>query len=398
MNSAMNGGSLRVLLATGSLHGNSGGPFWTVKETADGLRRAGHEPVVLGTKDHWRQGPPEKWRPHRAHSFGKIGPYSLHWSPRLGSWMQNCLPRVDVVSLQNLWIRNHRAVARWCRRNDVPYMLTPHGGFNDYALGISRWKKRIARRWFADEVVSGAQCFHALTESEYEALRRFRLKQPVCVIPNGVALPTLREGPRNAPAPSLDESRICLYLGRLHPIKGLENLLAAWAELAEVKNGWKLVIAGPDPQRYRATLEAAVAERGLGNDVVIVGPRYDEEKSRLFFASDFFVLPSFSEGMPMAALEAMAHRLPVLITRPCGLAQIEQSEPAGRIVAPAVEDLRGGLSSLMSMPDRRRVEMGVRARRIVEEQFAWSSVIAQLEEVFEWMLGARAAPATVRMD
>src|SRR6185503_16302347 len=84
---------------------------------------------------------------------------------------------------------NNYIVSQWCIERRVPYIITAHGNFNPEALKISVWKKRLARAWFADRMLRNASCFQALTEYEYNAIRRFGLKQPVCLIPNGIKLP-----------------------------------------------------------------------------------------------------------------------------------------------------------------------------------------------------------------
>jgi glycosyltransferase involved in cell wall biosynthesis len=120
-----------------------------------------------------------------------------------------------------------------------------------------------------------------------------------------------------------EEAKVLLYLGRLHLKKGLANLLQAWSEVrragGEAAQNWYLVIAGWDQDGHQASLEAITLQRNIGDTVHFIGPQFGLDKDAAFRSSDAFVLPSLSEGMPLAVLEAWAHGLPVLMTPHCNL-------------------------------------------------------------------------------
>ncbi len=133
----------------------------------------------------------------------------------------------------------------------------------------AKWKKRIAALLYENEHLRRAACLRALSEAEAESIRAYGLRNPICVIPNGVDLPEQpdRSGTKadSRPFGELAKDRkILLYLGRLHPKKNLVNLIHAWKQIADahcsIKDSWLLAIAGWDQAGYERELNKQVRE------------------------------------------------------------------------------------------------------------------------------------------
>jgi poly(glycerol-phosphate) alpha-glucosyltransferase len=201
-----------------------------------------------------------------------------------------------------------------------------------------------------------------------------------------------REVPENA--------NVLLYLGRLHPKKGLANLLLAWSKPVDsgdtAAHNWYLVIAGWDQGSHRATLEAIALQRGIRDRIRFVGPQFGGEKSATFISSDAFVLPSLSEGMPMTVLEAWAHGLPVLMTPQCNLPEGFAGGAALR-VEPSPEGIARQLGILFAMSGDRRRELGERGLDLVRTRFNWEIIAGQLESIYRWVLGVGPEPKCVQL-
>jgi poly(glycerol-phosphate) alpha-glucosyltransferase len=196
-----------------------------------------------------------------------------------------------------------------------------------------------------------------------------------------------------------------LFLGRIHPKKGLSGLLKAWAKIQKTKSGiqnyreWQLVIAGWDQgghegelglkvvQRSKHVPCSATAQEAEGEDVVFYGPAFGSEKEQLLRRADAFVLPSLSEGLPMSVLEAWAYGLPVVMTPECHLPEGFASQAALEIRNGKMGDSKwSGLQQMLDMSDSDRIEMGRRGRRLVEEKFTWPKVAAQMKALYEEIL------------
>jgi glycosyltransferase involved in cell wall biosynthesis len=160
---------------------------------------------------------------------------------------------------------------------------------------------------------------------------------------------------------------------------------------------WAVVIAGWDQGGHQRELQDLVEELSLERFVVFVGPQLREAKAASYALAEAFILPSVSEGLPMAALEAWSHGLPVLMTEACNLPEGAAAGAALQI-EPHVAGIAQGLSQLFAMSDAERSEMGARALTLAAERFSWPSIAAQMKEVYEWVGGLGAAPSTVRFD
>ena len=257
-----------------------------------------------------------------------------------------------------------------------------------WALQRSRWKKRLASAVYESRHLKQAKCLHALCESELNSIRACGLTNPVCVIPNGVTLPEARvfESPWKSIPPG---KKVCLFLGRIHQKKGVDLLVHAWNQMpSRQRDGWHLMIAGWGTGTFQTSLESAV--RGTA-DISYVGPLFGDQKEAALQHSHAFILPSFSEGVPMAILEAWSHRLPVLMTPACNLPMGFESG-AALAIDPSVAGIRRGLASMMASSDADREAMGLNGRNLVCQYFTWDEVAERFLDVYRWLVDGASQP------
>lgn len=381
-------------MATGSLSRDAGGLFESVRALGKGLAESGVEVEVCGLWDRNWEVDGGAWAPLKAAAFRYHGPRALAWSPAMDAALAGFSP--DVVHLNGLWQYPSVAAHRLWKRRGTPYVVSPRGMLDAWALANSRWKKRVAAWAFEDAVMRDAACLHALCGAEADSIRAYGLRQRIEVVPNGVDLPKMRNGEcemRNGLRKRL------VFLGRIHPKKGLVGLVRAWAGLKrEVGAGkfseWELVVAGWDQGGHEGELRALCAELGLkmadgggrmedGANVVFRGPVFGEEKEELLRGADAFVLPSFSEGLPMSVLEAWAYGLPVVMTPECNLPEGFASGAALEVRNSEMGNARWeGLRFLLDMTDPERRGMGMQGRRLVEGKFTWPRVAGRMREIF----------------
>jgi poly(glycerol-phosphate) alpha-glucosyltransferase len=345
---------------------------------------------VFGIRDEQSAVDLQEWRPLSVQTF----------RPRLRAWgySNELVPEMldadlDILSVHGLWKYCSVGSQRWHQRTDRPYVVHPHGMLEPWAVRNAMWKKRIAGLLYENQHLRGAACLRALSEAEAQSIRSYGLRNPICVIPNGVDLPDLRES--NAKTQSADRKTL-LYLGRLHPKKNISNLIRAWNETFNSQRGsgdhWFLVIAGWDQGGYESELKRIAA----GNSVVFLGPQFGAEKSECYRTCDAFILPSLSEGLPMTVLEAWAYTKPVLMTPECNLPEGFLADAALRI-GPSPEEIADGLKQLTKMSDADRAAMGTRGRTLVATRFSWPRIGEQMRTVYEWVLGSGAPPENVRL-
>jgi glycosyltransferase involved in cell wall biosynthesis len=244
--------------------------------------------------------------------------------------------------------------------------------------------------------LTNASCIHALCQAEATSIRKLGFRNPVCVIPNGVqGTPTSLGVPPSWMTEVVRGKKILLYLGRLHPKKGLQLLLQAWADISP--SSWHLVVAGWSQAGFEEQLRNQSAALGIDGSVSFVGPQFDSHKEATFAAAHAFVLPSYSEGLPMVVLEAWQRRLPVLLTRACNLQDAERMG-AAVCVDTTVDELVRGLRSLFAMSDSARLDMGAAGQRLVETIYHWDQVGKSMDMVYGWLRGTTGRPACVYLD
>jgi poly(glycerol-phosphate) alpha-glucosyltransferase len=387
--------ALSVLFAAGNLSLENAGPYLALQQTVRALEHRGHRVTVLGSRRK-DDDPSVRWTAG-TQAFRMYGPPSLHFAPGLSRWLNRRPVEWDVVSMQSVWLHTNRVVADWCIRHGKPFMMTTRGNFNPVALKISAWKKWLALHSFMTPVFKHVTCYQALNESEYRALRNYGIRQPICVIGNGIDLPDMG----GLPAPdgilpkNLQGRRTCLYLGRLHPIKGIDLLLRAWGRVRP-SDEWQLVIAGDGTASFRAELETVVRQSHCRN-VHFVGAVAGDIKSAWFRRADLFVLPSKSEGFPMALNEAFSYGTPALITTTCGFPESAEAGIALEVES-SDDGVAAGLEEILQLSPERLRCMGAAARFFVGERYAWSGICSQLEAVYAWMRAERPPPLCLRLN
>jgi poly(glycerol-phosphate) alpha-glucosyltransferase len=300
----------------------------------------------------------------------------------------------DIVHTHGLWSFASIAALNWHLLTAGPTIVSPHGMLDTWAMGNSSWKKRVALAAFERAHLESARIIHALNEGEATAIRALGLTSPIAVIPSGVHM--CRQ-PAAYPRPGFltnDDRRVLLFLGRIHPKKGIHALIKAWLrvirERPALREEWRLVIAGWDDRQFFPFLDRLVSELGLERHVHFVGPVFDEIKVSTFHHSHAFILPSLSEGLPMAVLEAWACGLPVFMTTNCNLPEGFGAGAAFRIgIEP--EEIAGPLVELLPQTDL-LARAGMAGRELARSNFSWAKVARDWNDVHQWVLEGGVKP------
>ena len=362
---------MRGLLTATSLRPNYGGPALSVSRLATALADAGVE-VGLWAADGSveetpllpRQAPVIRLRGGPGEAIAAFAP--------------------DVIHDNGLWLPHNHRLADLAHEAGMPRAVSPRGMLEPWAIRHKRWKKAAAWRLYQRRDVDRASILHATSAKEAENLRAFSLSPPIHVIANGVDLPDLpytEQPPENL-------ARTALFLGRIHPVKGLPMLIEAWARVRPA--GWRLVIAGPNEAGHKREVEAAAVAARLGEVVIFPGPAFGDAKTRLLREADLLVLPSHSESFGMVIAEALAHETPVLTTTAAPWPMLA-SRGCGWRVAPTAEALADALreAAACDAPTLRR--MGAAGRALIASDFGWASIAREFAAVYDRLV-RRSAP------
>lgn len=301
----------------------------------------------------------------------------VHARGLLALWI--AVSRADIVHIHGLWNLNATLAATIARWKGIPYIITPHGMLDSWALARSRFKKAVFGCLFERRNLRRAAGVHFLNGEECAEAQGLGEQLQTFVLPNGVFADRFDYLPGKTTLsmtyPELEGKVVVLFLGRLHPKKGIDLLIHAFAKARLTCPQLHLLLAGPDHGGYRALLEAQVRALELNFNVTFLGMVSGERKLATLASADFFVLPSHQEGDSVAVKEAMACRLPVLITPACHFPEVQESG-AGMVVALDLLQWQKALISLCN-DENSRMQMGKKAWEMVHARYTWKKVVHQ---------------------
>ena len=362
-----------------------GGVPRAVQGMAEGLIQRGHTVTVLTS--HLAPSPDESFLngvqvirvPHRWRALR--GRFNLSTSFGMSKHLDHLLPQVDLIhthefrTVENILLRNA------LRQYPKPLVLSPHG-----TLGYGTGRSLLKQGWdrlFSKGIAHRIHQVIALTAVERDEIQHLwtQLGYPagdVPIIPNGINLADFQAKP-NLDAfrqryGLLPHHQVVLFMGRLHPRKGVEVLARAVQQSTHADI--RLLIVGPD-EGLRPKLEALAQHDPR---LILCGYLTGEDRLAAYQVANLFVLPAVGEGLSMSVLEAMANGVPVLISEGCNLPEVVQAN-AGRLVAVTVDEIQIALESLLNDPIT-LANMSQNAMKLIHQQFTWERVVAQLEGIY----------------
>lgn len=350
---------------------------------------------VYGITDRYTNDDKSCWGDIPTRYFRAYGPRAWGYSPGLLRAVEESA--ADIVHRHGIWDFPSRAVWRVARRIGTPYVVSVHGSLNSYALGVRPIRKNIFGKLFERKFLKHASCIHALSPAEEMACRQYGLKNPIAVIPNGIE-PAPPDPKATPPWPEPSDGRnVLLFIGRLHPIKGLPTLLQAFAKAlkAAERNNWRLVIAGWEQQGHLAELKALSVQLGISRHVDFLDGLFGLDKSNALYRANAFVLSSKSEAQPVAALEAWSYGLATVLTEACNLTYASD-QGLSLINDGTVSGMAASLEEMFSMSDSRRNAMGLRAQNYTETAYCWRGQAEKMHAVYRWLAAGTPPPSFLK--
>jgi len=258
------------------------------------------------------------------------------------------------------------------------------------ALRFSSVKKKLVWNACQGAVMRGAACLHVTSNEEHDDMRTMGLTNPIAVIPNGIDVPKL-SGSRKTDS----RDRCVLSLGRIHPKKGLDSLVRAWACVERKRPDWRLRIVGPNEAGHAKKLRE-IARRLNVERLSIETPVYGPDKFRAYRDADLFILPTLSENFGLTIAEALASGTPAICTKGAPWQGLE-TERCGWWIDHGVEPLVAALDIAMTTPREELGAMGVRGYAWMQRDFSWDRIAVDMLHIYKWILGTGERPASVRL-
>jgi len=368
---------MRVVHVISSLDPSTGGALSALVGLCKAQHDIGIEVEVLATV---RRGDNlELFDQMRRHGIsGKVigqGMGPLVWHPRIGSVLAAHIGKAQVVHIHALWEEIQHQAARCCQRMGRPYVISPHGMLVPLFLGQSRVKKRLYLAWRLRRDLNRAGALHFTAATERRLTAPVGLRAPALVEANGLDMSEFAKLPEpgcfRRRFAGVGDRPMVLFLSRLHPKKGLDLLVPAFADAGT--GDAVLVIAGPAEGDYRQRVEAMVGKQGLVDRVIFTGMLRGRERLEAMVDADLFVLASYQESFGIVIAESLACGTPVIISDQVNICDEIASGGVGEVVPTAVAPLAEALGRWLN-DDELRSAAGGRARDFVAQRYDWQQI------------------------
>ena len=302
----------------------------------------------------------------------------------------------DLYHANTLWSYTTHETCKVARAKRKPYVISPHGMLYPTALAIKRWKKiPMLNLWFNKDIMQ-ASCLHATCQQEAKYCRQFGYKGPIAVIPNAVVFPIGVDLKGEDLELRDDKGRRQIgFLGRLHPIKKVENVLYALSYIAEdIRKGINFQIMGKYDDQYEQWLKDEVRRLGLEDCVEFVGVVSGKEKYDRLSKLSVLMVPSTQENFGMIVPEALICGTPVYASLGTPWEELKEWE-AGWWLDNSPEIIAKVIQDILSKSDAELRAMGAKGRKLIEEKYEQHKVARMMVELYKWINGEGQKPKFV---
>lgn len=392
---------MKILIVTPAVGLIYGGPSKIVLELAQGLGSHGISVDIVTTNANGSTNldvPLHTWLTEK---FYRIK-YFSHWSLSdykislsLTSWLFQYVTDYNLIHTNALF--SYPVLpAHWaCQIHQVPYIVTPHGMLEPWALSYKAWKKRLYYTLFEKPTLQNAKAIQITGSPEVNSVKSLGIETPLIFVPNGIHPQDFETIPDPElfyqTFPVTRNKTLILFLGRVDPKKGLDLLAVAFAKVHAQFPQTHLIIAGPDNTGFLPTAQSYFTGAGCLDTVTFTGMLAGSIKYAALAAASIYVAPSYSEGFSISVLEGMASGLPCVITTGCNFPEAAAAQ-AAHVVNIDADEIANAIIQCLSNPQQAKA-MGDRARQLILEKYTWDRIASNLFEVYTAILQKEPLPA-----
>lgn len=369
---------MRILQTISSLSAKSGGPSTCTRDLLEGLYEINACANLLTVSDTDNLGNGRPWLHEEPNDYKT----PLGISKNIRTTLEKS--DYDLYHANALWAYSSHITCKIARKKGRPYILSPHGMLYPTALAISRWKKLpMLKLWF-DKDIHQAVCLHATCQQEAEHCRLFGYKGPIAVIPNCVVFPEGVELKKNIT--QVNSCKQIGFLGRLHPIKKVENIIYALDKLSsEMKEQLSFQIMGKYDDNYEQWLKEEVKRLHLEDHVEFLGFVSGKEKYDRLARLSVLMVPSAQENFGMIVPEALICGTPVYASHGTPWSELNDFN-CGWWKDNAPETIARVITEIFSMSNADLLEKGRNGRKLMEEKYEQHKVAGMMKRLYDWIV------------
>lgn len=303
------------------------------------------------------------------------------------NWLIQHINDYDIVHTHTVFAPIVSFVHSLCQLRRIPYIMTPHGMLEPWALSSKAWKKRLYYSLFELPALQKASAIQVIANVEAHNVKSLGFEHLVTV-PNGIHCQEFESLPEAEVFyqrfPETRSKTLILFLGRIDPKKGLDLLAPAFAKVHAKFPHTHLVVAGPDNTGFLSTAQHYFLQARCLDAVTFTGMLTGELKYASLAVANLYVAPSYSEGFSMSVLEGMASGLPCVITTGCNFPEAAMAK-AAQVVDINTNAIADALIQCLSYPKQSKA-MGDRARDFIFQNYTWDGAAEKLVKVYQTII------------
>ena len=375
---------MNILHTIPSVLRSSAGPSYSVMRLCESLLE--RNALTLLSSDEDRQDNPTYLKTFPV----SLGLKKLGYSPKMYQWLLRSLSaqNFDLVHNHSLWMLQNIYPSWACARNNIPIVISPRGTLSKQALNSGTSLKNFYWPLIQRPALKNATLFHATSEEERSDIRKLGFKQPIAVIPNGIDLPNK--------IMNVKKLKKLLFLGRIHPIKGIDILLEGWSLVEKEYPEWSLEIVGPDDYGHLPYLEKLKEKLGLKR-VMFLKEVAGNDKLLKYQTSSIFILPSHSENFGVSVAEALSNAIPCIVSQGAPWEKLN-SKKAGWWIENKKEEIAVTLRKAFELEAKELHWMGNNGRDWMTEEFNWENIALKMQETYRWISTGTDKPSYIHLD
>lgn len=314
------------------------------------------------------------------------------WKPSISmaKALNSDIPNYDLVHIHALYLFQNLIGGLFCRKYNIPYVITPHGSLDPFMYKRHRWRKKLIEIAYDNRNMKNASAIHFTTEEERQLAQKHCFNTPSFIIPNGLDTSIYNKLPPKGTFQTLYPEtlgkKIILFFGRLNFKKGIDILTPAFIKLAKNNKNYHLVLAGPDHDGLGNWItnqfqKSKLATTGKNTQLTITGMLKGKDKLAVLNDANLFVLPSYTENFGISVIEAMLCGLPVIISDKVNIWREVQTDNAGLVGPCDINWFANSIHNLLS-DEKLCSQMGKAGIISVKNRYDWSKVAVNLEEEY----------------
>ncbi|BAY07259.1 glycosyltransferase [Calothrix sp. NIES-2098] len=392
---------MNILIVVPAIGNVYGGPSKSVIELAEAIGSLGVKVDIVTTNANGFQSldvPLHTWIEEKYYRiqyfhYSNLLDYKFSWS--LTQWLFKYVADYDLVHTNAVFSYPVLPTYWACQLHRIPYIVTPRGMLEPWALAYKSWKKNLYFAFVEKPALRNASAIQMLASTEAERIKALHLRVPLVIVPNGIHGKDFKSlFPPDLfyqEFPDIKNKKIIIFLGRIDPKKGLDLLAKTFAKVYKQFPETHLIVAGQDNISFLPTAKSYFIEAGCINAVTFTGMLTGSLKYAALAAASIYVAPSYSEGFSMSVLEGMAMGLPCVITNGCNFPEAAAAK-AAHVVDINCDAIANSLIHCLTYPEQAKI-MGDRARQLIFEQYIWERIAAKMITVYTAIIEGQTIPA-----